>query len=281
MDNLKPNLFIAGFQRCGSTSLFSLLNQHPSIQGSNPKETFFLSDPDYEHFDFNYSVYNNDSSWKNFFDKNGTYKYLMEGSVCNFYQETAIQYFEHYPDAKIVLIVRDPIERFKSTFKYYWQRNLKSSLEDITIGEYYYLVKNRKVTKEPIKFAIEHGHYSRYVDQLINKCGHERLFIVGIKSIIDDPLRSINQLFTFLGLTTFDKMSSLKENQAEKLKYPKIYNFILNNSFGFGLGSSFLGKKVMKMVKRKKTYNPVIPNQIKKELVDEYKEEYRRFGDLF
>ena len=38
--DIRPNLLLAGFQKCGSSSLFHMLNKHPEITGSMPKESF-------------------------------------------------------------------------------------------------------------------------------------------------------------------------------------------------------------------------------------------------
>ena len=36
--NLKPNLIIAGATKCGTTSIYKYLNQHPDISFCEPKE---------------------------------------------------------------------------------------------------------------------------------------------------------------------------------------------------------------------------------------------------
>ena len=40
---MKPNFLVIGAMKCGTTSLCSLLDQHPDIFMSNPKETYFFS----------------------------------------------------------------------------------------------------------------------------------------------------------------------------------------------------------------------------------------------
>ena len=51
---MKPNFLVIGAMKCGTTSLCSLLGQHPDIFMSNPKETYFFS---------NDEVYQRGSSW--------------------------------------------------------------------------------------------------------------------------------------------------------------------------------------------------------------------------
>jgi len=39
-----PNLFIVGAPKCGTSSLFDWLIQHPDVRGSSIKEPFFFTD---------------------------------------------------------------------------------------------------------------------------------------------------------------------------------------------------------------------------------------------
>ena len=41
---INANIFILGFQKCGSSTLFDVLANHSEISGTEPKETFFLTD---------------------------------------------------------------------------------------------------------------------------------------------------------------------------------------------------------------------------------------------
>ena len=45
---MKPNLFIIGAPKCGTSALAHYLSEHPKVFFSNPKEPFYLS-TDYPH----------------------------------------------------------------------------------------------------------------------------------------------------------------------------------------------------------------------------------------
>ncbi|MCP5333794.1 MAG: hypothetical protein H7A13_10650, partial [Pseudomonadales bacterium] len=45
-----PNLIIAGAPKCGTTSLFDYLVQHPQVGGSSVKETCYVMDRGYPLF---------------------------------------------------------------------------------------------------------------------------------------------------------------------------------------------------------------------------------------
>ena len=46
-----PNLIIAGAPKCGTTSLFRWIDEHPEAEGSSVKETCFFVDPQSHVFD--------------------------------------------------------------------------------------------------------------------------------------------------------------------------------------------------------------------------------------
>ena len=43
MNKNNPNLFIIGASKCGTTSLWYMLNNHPGVFMSTPKEPWFFS----------------------------------------------------------------------------------------------------------------------------------------------------------------------------------------------------------------------------------------------
>jgi hypothetical protein len=101
---LKPNLFIVGAPKCGTTALHSYLDNHPDICMSNPKEpnyfssiitSFSKTDKDYVNYCF--------SHWKN--EK-------IVGEASPYYlacPHAAAEIAEFNPDAKIIIMLRNPI----------------------------------------------------------------------------------------------------------------------------------------------------------------------------
>jgi hypothetical protein len=277
---LRPNLFIAGFQKCGSSALFDLLTQHPHIHGSNPKETYYLSDPSYENYNFEKSVLNPYTNWEPFFKGANNHAYYLEGSVCNFYQETAIQYFENHPDCKVLFILRDPVERFVSNFKYYGTSGLNVK-PGITIEEYYLLIKKDQINKEPIRLALSHGHYAHYIDEIRKRCGNHRIYCIGLVPLVKQPKEEINKLLEFLGLDLYEKLKLQKKNKSTNARFPRLNAFLLKTFGGKGIGNTQLGQLYRKSNKSQKAPDVTLPKWIKEELEERYRLEYQRFSHLF
>ena len=41
-----PNFYMIGAPKCGTTSMFHWLSEHPEVCTSHPKETYFFADPE-------------------------------------------------------------------------------------------------------------------------------------------------------------------------------------------------------------------------------------------
>jgi len=101
----KPNFFIIGAPKCGTTSLAYWLSEHPQIYFSPVKEPFFFSS----------DVFQNFSSWEEylglFADANEDHRAIGEGSTHYLFSRVAVQRIEEaFEDPKYVVVVRDPVD---------------------------------------------------------------------------------------------------------------------------------------------------------------------------
>lgn len=111
-----PNLFIIGAPRCGTTSLFAALKQHPDVYTSVLKEPHFyatdlpiqphtVSDPDDYH---------------RLFSASGDQRYRTEASVWYLYSRDAPALIaKAHPDARIVVMLRNPADMLISLYDLY------------------------------------------------------------------------------------------------------------------------------------------------------------------
>ncbi len=111
----KTNCFIIGAPKCGTTSLFQYLSEHPEVFSCNPKEpTYFASDfPDFREM-------KTETDYLNLFiDAQNHHKILLEGSAMYMYSQEALENIKHFnPDAKLIAMVRNPVEL---TYSYHSQ----------------------------------------------------------------------------------------------------------------------------------------------------------------
>ncbi len=136
-----PNLIIIGAGKCGTTSLHEYLRVHPEVFMTEQKEIhYFIPDRPY-------SSWSRGRDWyESLFDKGAAKKVRGESSPGYSYErfdEVAAERMSLLiPNAKIIYLVRNPIERIKSHFaeEYYggrlpWGTRLADILDGGPEGE--------------------------------------------------------------------------------------------------------------------------------------------------
>src|SRR6056297_3072691 len=118
----KPNFFIIGAPKCGTTSMARYLGEHPDIFFSDPKEpNFFNTD-----FSDEYRKVTNIKDYLKLFRGADKYKRVGEGSVMYLFSKEAISnILEFNPKAKFIVMTRNEVEMFRSL-----HLQLLSSLEE-------------------------------------------------------------------------------------------------------------------------------------------------------
>ncbi len=269
-----PNLFLIGFQKCGSSALYQMLCNHPQIVGTTPKETFYLTDKEYENYDFAKNIANPNSNWGSFLKQNDVAQYVLEASVCNFYQKTALDYIKENKEAKVLIILRDPVERFISNYKYY-SGNIPKIKGELGIAEYYDEVKGGAYTKDSLKYAIEHGRYSGYIDLWKREIGEGRIHLVSFKQMISDPDVVLKGICTFLQIEYNAPQELKKVNASKSISNKKLHSFLIKYFSG-----NFMLKSVLK-----KVYYKLFSSQSKVTVDDSFRQmlrkEYEREYDLY
>jgi hypothetical protein len=103
----KPNFFIVGAPKCGTTALSEYLREHPNIYMCNPKEPHFF-DYDFEQ----YRVVKTLDEYLSLFDAS-TSEHIAIGdaSACYLYSSIALkEIYKFDPQAKIIVMLRNPID---------------------------------------------------------------------------------------------------------------------------------------------------------------------------
>ncbi|MDV0440709.1 sulfotransferase family protein [Xanthomonas sacchari] len=111
-----PNLFVIGAPRCGTTSLFAALKQHPDVYATVLKEPhFYAADlPAQPH------TVSDPADYQRLFAAAGDQRYRAEASVWYFYsQEAPARIARAHPDARIVLLLRSPADMLLSLYALY------------------------------------------------------------------------------------------------------------------------------------------------------------------
>lgn len=122
-----PNFLIIGAARSGTSSLYEYMNQHPDVFFSPNKEPLFFAF-DGEKVDFNgpgddrqvnIKTVTNLSAYQELFRGVTTEKAIGEASAAYLYLQKAPETIHRYlPKAKLIAVLRNPVDRAYSSFLY-------------------------------------------------------------------------------------------------------------------------------------------------------------------
>jgi hypothetical protein len=103
---IRPNTFIIGAPKCGTTSLARWLGEHPDVFMSNPKEPYYFCRPSLQiggvHTREQYAA---------IFARANDERTIAEATTATIYDEEALaRVGEFAPNARIVVMVRNPLE---------------------------------------------------------------------------------------------------------------------------------------------------------------------------
>ncbi len=250
---------------------------HPDISGTSPKETYYLSDKGFDHYNKDKSIDNELSTWCPFLKKNN--KIIVEASVCNFYQNNALDYIKTLHGSKVVFILRDPVERFISVYKYLFGKingiPIDMSLDDFFIG-----CQKNIFDRDILNYAIDHGQYHKYIRHWNKEVGTERIHVLGARELIKQPDKTLNSIFEFLGLPIQNINKIPHKNKSKVYTFPVLHKIFVDTFGGTiisnGFTRSLYNRLLMKNIDEKE-----LQFKSREQLRSLYEEEYKMYSHLF
>ncbi len=197
-----PNLLIVGAARSGTTSLDKYLNQHPEIFMSKIKEPCFFAfngeetniSDDKEYLIDNYvdylKLFNGSSKFKIKGEASTVYLYSHKTSIRNIKK-----YITSYEDLKIIIILRNPIERAFSQYMLI----VKLKKENLSFEEAIKAEKTRMEQNYSYDyFYVDRGFYYKQVKDYRENFNNVRIYLY--EDLRDSPDNLVKDILGFLGV---------------------------------------------------------------------------------
>jgi Sulfotransferase domain len=190
----KPNLFVIGAMKSGTTSLAQYLSLHPQIFVPKVKEPFHFSREE------NWGK-GNDNYLKLFCDATNE-NYLVDASTDYTkrpkYGNVSKRIYEFNPDSKLIYLLRDPFERLVSNYKHEIKRKrVSEKLSEVIINP---------------NDIVFNSHYAYQLKPYIEIFGKEKIYVATFEEMKLNPNKFFKDLFEWLKI---DK-NFIPENKDEK-----------------------------------------------------------------
>lgn len=115
-----PDFLIIGAMKSGTTALYDLLQQHPGICAADTKEVGFLYWPAFYRFGESWygTYFPRPRKMRKISDRLGYRALTGEASPAMIRHSYAIKAARHIPNAKLIVILRNPVERAYSHYQH-------------------------------------------------------------------------------------------------------------------------------------------------------------------
>jgi Sulfotransferase domain len=214
VERLKPSFMIIGAQRCGTTSLYHYLSQHPAVQPAIAKEVHFF-DNSYTRGLRWYLAHFPAASQRQRALREG--RDLVTGEASPYYvfhPAVAERVKKALPDVKLILMLRDPVKRAYS----HYQHEVALGEERLSFEEALDAERGRlsgereRLLEDPSYRSFNYQHHSyvargAYVEQLrtwLRLFATEQLLVLTSEAFYKRSDGEFKRVLEFLGLPPFD-----------------------------------------------------------------------------
>ncbi len=188
---MKPTFIGIGAQKCASTWLYDILHDHPEACLSSKKELDYFSN----FYDYGFQWYEEN------FTCDGNRPVVGEVSPSYFHGLAVPErVYQYNPDMKLILFLRNPIERLISNHKH------EVRVGHIAGGD---ISIENGIENNPS--YIEQGLYSTHLERWLEYFGKESILIVLYDDLLSDNEAVAKRVYQFLGIDYTHRSKSLKE----------------------------------------------------------------------
>ena len=294
-----PNFLILGAPKCGTSSLWAYLNQHPEIFMCVPKEpTFFGHEgedglshgPDDENRAYHSRVITNIKDYTALFDRVTNQKAIGEASVYSLYLPKApIEIKKYVPQAKMFAILRNPADRAYSSYlhvvrqareRYPFARALQEEPERI------------RKNWNPVWYFKTMGFYYEQVKRYFDLFGRNQVHVYLYEDFQKEQLRFIKRILEILGVdSSFVPDTSKRAKTSYVPKNPAWERFLHKTRIRVQFSEKHFPKrirwrvhKVAEFIDRVGRSNrmlpPPVPDDVRVSLLEDYREDILKLQDL-
>ena len=237
---MKQDFMLIGAAKCATSTISTLLEQHPDVYMVSKESQFFCND----------SVYKRGVEWyeqqfagakpgQAIGDRNNCY------SMKEVFPNTASRIYEYNPDLKLIYCVRHPIHRIES----FWVQIRSHG------GEKLHHDFNRSVRLN-CDWLVDASNYWQQLEQYRQYFAAEQIHVVFFEDYKADPTATLKSCFQFLGVDPSIQAStaSLHLNPSRGKKVPSQFLSALRSQSWFRAAAQLIPENLRNPIKQQFFY---------------------------
>ena len=240
--------FMIGCQRCGTSWTDAALRDHPQVFLPKMKQSYF--------FDRNYK---NGIDWymERFKEIEPQQKAVGEIATGYCLPEAIQDMAKHFPDVKLMMVMRNPVDRAYSNFQ---SRQMESDWSNF----------EEAIESDPD--LLERGHYIDQIDALLEHYERDQLLFLLYDDLHTNDQMYLQKILEFIGVDP-DVESKMIGQRMNASMFPRLRKML----HGLGLKSTlyfisrtWIGDRVRRSRKSKgRSYQPM-QQETKKKLIEHF-----------
>lgn len=219
-----PNFFIVGAAKCGTTSIYNYISQHPQIWMPTLKEPHFFGEhrppgPSFASLD----------DYLSLFEQGRNYPALGEASTAYIYSNSAArEIFQFNPEARIIMVLRNPRER---AYSLYWH-NVRAGIEKLSFEDA--LAAESQRINDGYRYSFHYvtsGLYAQQVKRYQAIFPPEQVRVFLFEELQQSADRMLTDVFRFLEVDTdflIDTKKAYNLSGPPRIRF--VNNFLHNQS---------------------------------------------------
>ena len=224
-----PSFLIAGGQRCGTTSLFKAVRQHPNVLPPVLHKGVHFFDVNYDqgidwyrgHFPLRATARRHGVAGRPALTGESSPYYL-------FHPQAASRISRTLPDVKVLVLVRDPVSRAHSAHAHEMARGFERLpfQEAIEREDERVAADLERMQADPTyeSFDVQHhayvarGRYADQIDRMASALSADQVLVIDSGRFFTDPEPQVARVFDFLGLPMVDGLAYEQHNARPRPK---------------------------------------------------------------
>lgn len=285
MSNI-PDFFIIGAPKCGTTTLYHWLQEHPGIFKPKSKEPHFFA----QNLSDKYCRVRNKDEYLSLFDGKVQDQICGEASVLYcFFPESIKKILEFNPKAKFIYMLRNPVAM---AISYHGQLLVNLEEDQKEFEKAWSLQKDRqkgesipKTSKDPclLEYAkvCALGRHMKQIVEIVPK--NQRMFVL-LEDMATNPSKKYREILKFLETHDDGRIDFSKSNEAAGIRSTFLQQLSFSQSVPLKITKSILKKVIpvsfLQKMNRTQRKKPSLSWDFQRELLNTFEADIKIIEEI-